>query len=282
MPLPDASPLSSEERALARHLAGLDEAAAEPSAALDARVLAAARHDGSRPMPRQRRWPAAMALAASLMLAVGVAWRLHPLTERATPPTDAAGGTGVEQARRSVIEPPGSEPVQARMEPTPDSAVPAPPTPSGLTEPARKVAASPPEPSIVPDRPARRSEPTEPSPMALPPPPAPPAPARESELELPLPSPAADAPAPSERDMDQDPARTADQAHADGTDRGDEPEDDVPPATADSPAVRDAWLQRIQGFVDSGDIAAARASLHAFAQRYPDYPLPENLRALGR
>ena len=74
----------------------------------------------------------------------------------------------------------------------------------------------------------------------------------------------------------QDAAREADRAH------GDEPEDEVPPATADSPAVREAWLQRIQGLVDKGDIATARTSLHAFVQRYPDYALPEDLRALDR
>ena len=63
---------------------------------------------------------------------------------------------------------------------------------------------------------------------------------------------------------------------------GDEPELDIPPATADSPEVRDAWLQRIQALVDGGDIEGARASLRAFVARYPAYTLPENLRALAR
>jgi hypothetical protein len=61
---------------------------------------------------------------------------------------------------------------------------------------------------------------------------------------------------------------------------GDEPEDEVPPATADSPEVREAWLQRIHGLLDTGDIAGARASLREFMRRYPDYVLPEDLRAL--
>ena len=56
----------------------------------------------------------------------------------------------------------------------------------------------------------------------------------------------------------------------------------MPPATVDSPAVRDAWLQRIHRLVDAGDITGARASLREFARRYPDYPLPEDLRALER
>lgn len=62
----------------------------------------------------------------------------------------------------------------------------------------------------------------------------------------------------------------------------DEPADDVPPATVDSPAVRDAWLQRIRGLVDDGDVAAARASLREFVRRYPTFELPEDLRALER
>jgi hypothetical protein len=61
---------------------------------------------------------------------------------------------------------------------------------------------------------------------------------------------------------------------------GDEPLDDVPPATANAPAVRDAWLQRIHALIDSGDVVGARASVHAFSQRYPDYALPDDLRAL--
>jgi len=66
------------------------------------------------------------------------------------------------------------------------------------------------------------------------------------------------------------------------TREGDEPSDEVPPATVDSPVVRDAWLQRIQRLVDAGDIAGARASLREFERRYPDYALPEDLRALAR
>jgi hypothetical protein len=64
------------------------------------------------------------------------------------------------------------------------------------------------------------------------------------------------------------------------TGSSDEPMDATPPATADAPGVRDAWLLRIRSLIDSGDIAGGRRSLHAFAARYPDYPLPEDLRAL--
>lgn len=74
---------------------------------------------------------------------------------------------------------------------------------------------------------------------------------------------------------------TRDNAAAPAT-RDDEPLDDVPPATADSPAVRDAWLQRIRELADAGNIEGARASLHEFVRRYPAYPLPDDLRALER
>jgi hypothetical protein len=60
----------------------------------------------------------------------------------------------------------------------------------------------------------------------------------------------------------------------------DEPLDAMPPATADAPGVRDAWLQRIRSLMDNGDIVEGRRSLRAFVARYPDYPLPEDLRAL--
>jgi resuscitation-promoting factor RpfA len=265
MPLPDAPPLSSEERALARRLAEL-HVAGEPSAALDARILAAARNAAGR-SHRRRTWPAAFGLAASLLLAVGIAWRLRPLPpERPAQTVDM----GAQRALRTVsVEPPPSAPLpseQAATAPPPQMAakiVARPPAPVVLDAP---VAAPPSEPSL-----------DSPSPMALPPPP-PPAPPAETDPKLPA---RAEAATQVPKTVDQDAASAADAAAADSG-RGDEPEDEVPPATADSPAVRDAWLQRIHGLVDSGDIAGARASLRAFTQRYPAYALPEDLRALAR
>ena len=58
-------------------------------------------------------------------------------------------------------------------------------------------------------------------------------------------------------------------------------EEDVPPATADAPEVRDAWLQRIRELAAAGKFDDARASLREFIRRWPDYPLPADLRALG-
>jgi TolA-binding protein len=56
--------------------------------------------------------------------------------------------------------------------------------------------------------------------------------------------------------------------------------EDVPPATADSPEVREAWLQRIRELAEAGNTADARASLQEFVRRYPNHPLPDDLRAL--
>ncbi len=56
---------------------------------------------------------------------------------------------------------------------------------------------------------------------------------------------------------------------------------DEPPATADSPEVQRAWLQRIRELVANGDPAAARASLAEFRRRYPQYVLPDDLRGLA-
>jgi hypothetical protein len=61
-----------------------------------------------------------------------------------------------------------------------------------------------------------------------------------------------------------------------------EPDEEVvPPATADSPQVREAWLKRIRELVHDGHVEQARESLHAFRARYPGVVVPEDLRALG-
>lgn len=42
----------------------------------------------------------------------------------------------------------------------------------------------------------------------------------------------------------------------------------------------EAWLQRIEGLLQSGQDEAARVELRRFRERYSDYPLPEALQAL--
>src|SRR5690606_37297443 len=77
--------LTPEERDIAQRLARLESAAA-PSPGLDARILAAARAGAEAPparavapaRSRRPRWPLGMGVAASLVVAVGVAWQLRP------------------------------------------------------------------------------------------------------------------------------------------------------------------------------------------------------------
>lgn len=84
-------PLTPEERALANALQRLGPPA-QPPPALDARILAMAREGAVvapvTPAPSARtaaraphRWPMALGVAASMVLAVGIAWRMSPATQ---------------------------------------------------------------------------------------------------------------------------------------------------------------------------------------------------------
>ncbi|MET1161329.1 MAG: hypothetical protein ABWY48_02230 [Pseudoxanthomonas sp.] len=80
-------PLTQEERELAL-LTGHLGPHGEPSSALDAKILAAAHAALERKQPSRRkpRWPVAMGLAASVILAVGIAWQLRPLQQLSMAP----------------------------------------------------------------------------------------------------------------------------------------------------------------------------------------------------
>lgn len=60
----------------------------------------------------------------------------------------------------------------------------------------------------------------------------------------------------------------------------DDVEDDLPPATMDSPAAREAWLQRIADLAHEGRLDDASASLKEFRRRYPNEPIPAILHKL--
>ena len=82
------------------------------------------------------------------------------------------------------------------------------------------------------------------------------------------------------------PARATDNATLDTTavprakQAAAEPDEEVPPATADAPEVRDAWLKRIGELLKQGKHDEAKASLAEFRRRYPDVSLPADLRKL--
>jgi len=294
MTLPDPSSLSPEEQALAQRLARLGPHG-EPSPALDARVLAAAhaaaQAPAARPMVHRRRWPAVVGLAASLVLVVGLAWRLRLQPEPPPAPRQpVAAMRATAPAEPPVAEPAmaaaaAAGPEQTRREVGIAAQAPAAAAKSAPGSPTRAPAAVPP-----PDARAKATLAT-PKPMALPPPEPPPPPPEvilDSVQHVAAPAPPPPAAAAREADAGVAAAADADTSEAGqandsaGMREGDEPSDEVPPATAESPTVRDAWLQRIHGLVDAGNIAGARASLREFVRRYPDYPLPEDLRALAR
>lgn len=284
-------PLDPGERALAAQLPRL-HGRGEPDPALDARILAAARTAvAPRPVLRPRlRWIAPMAVAASLSLAVGLAWRLRPPpAPEASPPMAETAVTEMPAARLPVPTP----------SPDHGRALNSPPMPTSSSPPVRQAPASD-TPAHVPMQPV----------AAATPPPAPPAPpaaapvaAAESAASAevataprvaPVSSPAmakAGRSAEGERGATSAGATPQSQSNqaAQAADAGardpqafsaDDPGEDVPPATVDSPEVRDAWLRRIGELRQEGRSDEARASLAEFRRRYPDAPVPPELRTL--
>ena len=234
-------PLTPEERELARLLAPDGEAM--PSPTLDARILAAARAElgaaapaapaapvasvatpGRRPAapihrPRRRRWPAALGLAASVTLAIGVAWQLRepPRPEAAVaahagadaaPPgiaaTDASQAKAPGREADAVVSSYAAAPTAAPLEDAPA----APPAEAESPAPvatARTRAAVAQKPSVAAAKQAdaaagaERAARFEAPPFMPPSPPAPPAPPAPASIALPPapPAPRADSAAPS-------------------------------------------------------------------------------------
>lgn len=197
-------PLTDEERQLASRLEKLGPHGG-PSPALDARILAAA-HSAVAAAPvarRKPRWPVAFGLAASAVLAVGVAWQLRPLQEDAferqapaavsSVPTSADMAEEQEALSATEADITASEAAAPAIE-TPEAVpapavMPPPPTASRADKaraqskavrkvpstPARKEAAPPPALESSPATDAY-SPPSPPAPPAATPPPPPPPP----------------------------------------------------------------------------------------------------------
>jgi hypothetical protein len=312
----DPTSLTPQERELAKQLEQIAPRG-EPSPALDARILAAAREAGvspsstssgptasfsktiSKPRRIRRRWPVVLGVAASMVLALGVAWRMQPLPEaRQVRSSDADPAMrAMITSPQVAIEPPVENPVDTtplkaqsqnaitsparatsiqadESDATPASPVPAEPSivmdapsPQDALPPAAKAAASP-----VLRTPAPQVSGTMTEPAAMPPPPSASNTASQADM-------AADSRKNPAQQADSNPSKSTVRQNAAA--RDDEPLNDVPPATADAPAVRDAWLQRIHTLLGDGNLIDARLSLDAFIRRYPTYPLPEDLKALA-
>ncbi len=297
---PDNTPLTPEELALAQRLVQLGSHG-EPSPALDARILAAAHAavggSSTRSQRQGKRWPLLFGVAASLALAVGIAWRLRPLPDAApayeseaasatvnplpaaapAADTDAAGMIGVEAGAsdRAGNTPSAPEPATAREQP---ASTPLLPEPEAFPQQSRTAPAPPPpeESPIVFDQPSPIAA-QAPQPAA----PAPPPPTSPAVENAQAGAAAAAPPAATSSDARTQRARqprARDASKPVASEYG--IEEDIPPATADAPEVRDVWLQRIRELAAVGRLDDARASLHEFIRRYPDYPLPDDLRAL--
>ncbi|ALN65538.1 hypothetical protein GLA29479_4708 [Lysobacter antibioticus] len=151
-------PLSPEERELAERLLRLGPHDG-PSPALDAKILAAA-HAAVAQTPRARsktRWPAWIGVAASLTLAIGVAWQLRPMDKALeSVGEDQATAASVNSAESAAAAPAAADAATdsaydssagaadaatsvAAPEPLPEARMVAPPSP-----PARTVAPPPP------------------------------------------------------------------------------------------------------------------------------------------
>lgn len=285
-------PLDADERAVAAALPR-PHGRGEPDAAMDARILAAAHAAAQAPAtaPRPRRWAVPLGLAASLCLALGLAWRTQldaphrdaapmaqappslPATAANAPMPAADDGIVMPQAKSAAVAteamPPPIATKRAAVVPQP---VPPPPVmPAAPVEP----------PAMVEMRPAPAMAPPMPPPAAAPPPAPPPianadaARAFASESAPPSPRTLATAPAAKARG-----ANDAQQAQRAFAAQADAPVEDVPPATADSPDVRNAWLRRIGELMQEGRLDLARASLAEFRRRYPDAAVPAELRPL--
>ena len=285
-------PLDAEERALAARLPR-PHGRTEPGSALDARILAAAHAAAQSPLPASRRcarWTLPLGLAASLCLALGLAWRMQ-----VTPPQGAA-----TRAIETTTTAEQALPAAALGAPTP-AADETTPSPAAALEQPAPVAVPAPK-AVAPARTARIAPEESAASRALTPaaPPAPAAPALASKpappplpAALPAPPDTAAAVATQAIHAEAGPpaaaramarptadARRIESAKAADARQADAPDEDIPPATVDAPEVREAWLRRIGELMRQGKTDEARASLMEFLRRYPEAELPVELRPL--
>lgn len=260
MNTPLHAPLDPHEQALAQALANLPEL--EPSAKLDAWVLATARAERHRPVkPRPSWFGAAFAAVAVAVLAVGITWQASlydPLRNWHFDTPSAPVDTRPDVIDVTIAKP------EAGAQPTQDEIAPA-----SKAEQADAFA-------------GKRSEPAESAPAAnlerhraqavQPAPPqrqlAPRYPPASHTDSTPRPAPA---PVPASPPVND--AMTARQALP-------------PPAPASGlmqagiEADAAAWLERIRAYLHQGERDQAVAELKAFQQHYPDLAIPDDLKDL--
>ncbi|PJJ96001.1 hypothetical protein CO611_08715 [Lysobacteraceae bacterium NML03-0222] len=292
--------LTAEERALADKLARIAPRA-EPSAALDARILAMAAEahaQATTPPAKPRRWLPSLALAASLALVAGVIWRVHPVLN----PQDTPPATAISEADAAAGLPP--MPVTATMTDAPVeladvAAMPETNAASAAIEMAPPAAS---KAAPVAMSAAVAEEPLQLPPMALPAP-APPlgqaqqaqaveaqrarkkvqeshsakstatmpshAAARNAELAAPPPPPAPPAPAAAVM-MERAAPVAADTSES----------LDSIALTGTRILPGEPEIARIRGLIEQGHTRKARRELKKLMRRHPDIEIPDDLKQL--
>ena len=204
-------PLDAEERALRAQLPRL-HGRGEPGPLLDASILSAARAAATKapPRPRRRSWIMPLSVAATVTVAVGLAWRLQPpdaapAFEQAASEQAASEQAAVEYVRPDVASSVAAEPAAApqaadaaarisRIEAAPAAPELVAPASAPVQRKARTHAVLPSEQELVTQA-APMSAPAAPAPPA-PPPPAPSVPRIATDSVASEAAMVADAPAP--------------------------------------------------------------------------------------
>jgi len=247
----DADPRDPQVSARYRELAR-----EEPSARLDAAILGAARARAAR--PGVRRWAVPVSLAAVLVLSVIVTLRIH---EEAP---DLESGAPAPAGRTAK---PATPPAPAPAEPKTAGKIAREAPQPQLRKQARPEAA---EPGLRADVAKRSLEKRESAPFA-----AAPAPAAEAEAARPAEQSAAGA-APAPPAVGSAADRMAASRAAPATAPMAARERKERAAFEESP---EKWLEHIARLRGEGRDAEADESLARFRRRYPDYRIPEAMRA---
>lgn len=264
--------LDPDERGMAARLAASPPPG--PSAALDARILAAARAASTAPPTASRRparrWPTAVGAAATLVIAVGLAWQLKPLLDMPPPmrqtPMGPPADVEVLAEARPIVAP--AAPAAADAASPADSARVAAPEPGRAAAAARVQKATP----VPQQAPAVAShdfvdeavgdhaqEPALATAAAPPPPPA----APEAAARF------AESATQAQRSLQaREGAAAASVTEAFG------------PVSIDASLPPLEWLERIRARRAAGDIDGARESLRGFMREHPRLRVPDDLRPL--
>jgi cytoskeletal protein RodZ len=258
----------------------------EPSAALDAAVLAQARAAVRRTRPA---WMTPLAAAAVVVLAVAVGWQLRgvPWEPLAPLPPDEVAPTSDAAAGASATGPAANQAVEIKQTPTMPPAEPA-ATPAPLAAPAptavgaakaeREQPAGLQNPPTAASPPAAARAATVPAPPAAPPPPpAEPAPRAEPWAKRQR---AEAAPAPPAPAAPPAPPMVAAPADAPMAAEATMAEERIAPLSDAADLELAAWIDAIRRLRDAGDVIAARREVERLRLRHPDFELPPDLRDL--